>query len=138
MSPFLTCFPHLPFGKALRAGQHSARARKSTSSHYVTRCVGAKNQSAPATSYKFWCLGFASSSPLLLAFRLRKSERVHPNIALFILPQNITCFVFKHLYLKILFLFGGNPCFALGAEEDVVYVYALGGADAVMVEGTLC
>ena len=63
---------------------------------------------------------------------------IHPNIALFILPQNITCFIFKHLYLKILFLFGGNARFALGAEEDVVYVYALGGADAVMVEGTLC
>ena len=57
MSPFLTCFPHLPFGKALRAGQHSARARKSTSSHYVTRCVGAKNQSAPATSYFRLVLG---------------------------------------------------------------------------------
>ena len=42
MSPFLTCFPHLPFGKALRAGTHSARARKSTSPHYATRCVGAK------------------------------------------------------------------------------------------------
>ena len=42
MSPFLTCFPHLPYGKALRAGTHSARARKSTSSHYATRCVGAK------------------------------------------------------------------------------------------------
>ena len=24
MSPFLTCFPHLPFGKALRAGQLDA------------------------------------------------------------------------------------------------------------------
>ena len=33
-----------------------------------------KKQSAPATAYKFWCLGFASSSPLLLQFRLRKSE----------------------------------------------------------------
>ena len=33
-----------------------------------------KNHSAPATSYQFWCLGFASSSPLLLAFRLRRSE----------------------------------------------------------------
>ena len=42
MSPFLTCFPHLQFGKALRAGQHSARARKPTSPHYATRCVGAK------------------------------------------------------------------------------------------------
>ena len=42
MSPFLTCFPLLPYGRALRAGQHSARARKSTSPHYATRCVGAK------------------------------------------------------------------------------------------------
>ena len=46
MSPFLTCFPHLPFGKALRAGTHSARARKSTSPHYATRCVGAKKITA--------------------------------------------------------------------------------------------
>ena len=57
MSPFLTCFPLLPFGRALRAGQHSARARKSTSPHYATRCVGAKKQSAPATSYFHLVLG---------------------------------------------------------------------------------
>ena len=38
-----------------------------------------KKQSAPATAYKFWCLGFASSSPLLLAFRLRKSECFYKN-----------------------------------------------------------
>ena len=38
-----------------------------------------KNHSAPATSYNFWCLGFASSSPLLLAFRLRKSECFYKN-----------------------------------------------------------
>ena len=60
MSPFLTCFPHLPFGKALRAGTHSARAHHAASSHYATRCVGAKKQSAPATSYKFWCLALAT------------------------------------------------------------------------------
>ena len=33
-----------------------------------------KKQSAPATAYKFWCSALPSSSPLLLAFRLRTSE----------------------------------------------------------------
>ena len=46
--------------------------------------------------------------------------------------------IYFMVYKRFLFLFGGNPCFALGAEEDVIYVYALGGADAVVVEGTLC
>ena len=61
MSPFLTCFPHLPFGKALRAGTHSARARKSTSPHYATRCVGAKKITAhPQLRTLVWCLALAS------------------------------------------------------------------------------
>ena len=38
-----------------------------------------KNHSAPATSYKFWCLGFASSSPLLLAFRHATSKCLYKN-----------------------------------------------------------
>lgn len=42
------------------------------------------------------------------------------------------------LGFSYLLFFWGNTRFALGAEEDVVYVYALGGADSVMVEGTLC
>ena len=57
MSPFLTCFPHLPFGKALRAGQHSARARKSTSPHYVTRCVGAKKSQRTRNFVQILVLG---------------------------------------------------------------------------------
>ena len=38
-----------------------------------------KKQSAPATAYKFWCSALLSSSPLLLAFRLRKSECLYKN-----------------------------------------------------------
>ena len=75
MSPFLTCFPLLPFGRALRAGQHSARARKSTSPHYATRCVGAK-KSERTRNFVLSSGAWRSlrSSPLLLQFRLRISE----------------------------------------------------------------
>ena len=40
--PLPHVFPPSAYGRALRAGQHSALARKSTSPHYATRCVGAK------------------------------------------------------------------------------------------------
>ena len=75
MSPFLTCFPLLPFGRALRAGTHSARARKSTSPHYATRCVGAK-KSQRTRNFVLSSGAWRSlrSSPLLLQFRLRISE----------------------------------------------------------------
>ena len=80
MSPFLTCFPHLPFGRALRAGQHSARARKSTSPHYATRCVGAK-KSQRTRNFVLSSGAWRSlrSSPLLLQFRLRKSKCLSKN-----------------------------------------------------------
>ena len=80
MSPFLTCFPLLPFGRALRAGQHSARARKSTSPHYATRCVGAK-KSQRTRNFVLSSGAWHSlrSSPLLLQFRLRKSKCLSKN-----------------------------------------------------------
>ena len=71
MSPFLTCFPLLPYGRALRAGQHSALAHQAASPHYATRCVGAKKkQSAPATSYSRLVLG----APFLVAAAPRVSS----------------------------------------------------------------
>ena len=71
ISPFLTCFPHLPYGRALRAGTHSALAHLAASSHYITRCVGAKNHSAPATSYSRLVLG----APFLVAAAPRVPSR---------------------------------------------------------------
>ena len=79
MSPFLTCFPHLPFGKALRAGQLDAidfvaiaipSLRSLRLSHIKRRrlimplvALVQKKHSAPATSYSRLVLG----APFLVA-----------------------------------------------------------------------
>ena len=74
MSPFLTCFPRLLSAKPFGWGHtHRAHIRRRRLIMSLVALVQ-KKQSAPATAYKYWCLGFASSSPLLLAFRLRTSE----------------------------------------------------------------
>ena len=73
MSPFLTCFPHLPFGRALRAGQLDAidfvaiaiPSLRSLRRAHVSRrplimplvALVQKNHSAPATSYFRLVLG---------------------------------------------------------------------------------
>ena len=73
--PLPHVFPPSAYGRALRAGTHSARARKSTSPHYATRCVGAK-KSQRTRNFVLSSGAWHSlrSSPLLLQFRLRRSE----------------------------------------------------------------
>ena len=74
MSPFLTCFPRLLSAKPFGWGHtHRAHIKRRRLIMPLVALVQ-KKQSAPATAYKYWCLGFASSSPLLLAFRLRTNK----------------------------------------------------------------
>ena len=63
VSPF--CHTAEPFGQGHTHRAHIKRRRL----FMPLVALVQNNQSAPATAYKFWCLGFASSSPLLLAFR---------------------------------------------------------------------
>ena len=85
--PLPHVFPPSAYGRALRAGQLDAidfvaiaipSLRSLRLSHIRRRrlimplvALVQKKQSAPATAYKFWCSALPSSSPLLLAFRLR-------------------------------------------------------------------
>ena len=79
MSPFLTCFPRLlsakPFGWGHTRLSHIKRRRLIMPLVALVQ----KDHSAPATSYKIWCSALPSSSPLLLAFRLRTSECLYKN-----------------------------------------------------------
>ena len=102
MSPFLTCFPHLPFGRALRVGQLDAIDFVAIAipslcslrlSHIKRRrlimplvALVQKKQSAPATAYKFWCDaidGFAvairSSVPYGAPFLVAAAPRIPPS-----------------------------------------------------------
>ena len=79
MSPFLTCFPLLPTAEPY--GQGNTRLSHIKRRRLIMPLVALvqKKQSAPATAYKFWCSALPSSSPLLLAFCLRKSECLYKN-----------------------------------------------------------
>ena len=98
MSPFLTCFPLLPTAEPY--GQGNTRLSHIKRRRLIMPLVALvqKKQSAPATAYKFWCSALPSSSPLLLAFRLRRSECLPENA--FSRSSSIYC-VFRRVQGKV-------------------------------------
>ena len=79
MSPFLTCFPLLPTAEPYGQGHtHRAHIKRRRLIMPLVALVQ-KNRAHQRLRTFVWCLGFASSSPLLLAFRLRRSECLYRN-----------------------------------------------------------
>ena len=74
MSPFLTCFPLLPTAEPY--GQGNTRLSHIKRRRLIMPLVALvqKITAHPQLRTLVWCSALPSSSPLLLAFRLRKSE----------------------------------------------------------------
>ena len=81
MSPFLTCFPLLPtaepYGQGHTRLSHIKRRRLIVSLVALVQ----KNRAHPQLRTLVWCSALPSSSPLLLAFRLRKSKCLSKNVS---------------------------------------------------------
>ena len=79
MSPFLTCFPRLlsakPFGWGHTRLSHIKRRRLIMPLVALVQKIRAH----PQLRTLLWCSALPSSSPLLLAFRLRTSECLYKN-----------------------------------------------------------
>ena len=73
-SPFLTCFPLLPTAEPY--GQGNTRLSHIKRRRLIMPLVALvqKNRAHPQLRTFVWCSALPSSSPLLLAFRLRTSE----------------------------------------------------------------
>ena len=79
MSPFLTCFPLLPTAEPY--GQGNTRLSHIKRRRLIMPLVALvqKITAHPQLRTLVWCSALPSSSPLLLAFRLQKSECLYEN-----------------------------------------------------------